>query len=45
MPVGAVGVTGAAERMCDAGGVLAGVVAAVRDCARGISGDLGAGRA
>lgn len=44
MPVGAVGVTGAVERMCDAGGVRAGLVAAVRDCARAVSRDLGAGR-
>ncbi|SEO66918.1 transcriptional regulator, IclR family [Actinacidiphila rubida] len=44
MPVGAVGVTGAVERVCDGDGVRAGLVAAVRDCARAVSRDLGAGR-
>jgi DNA-binding IclR family transcriptional regulator len=44
MPVGAVGVTGAVERVCDAEGINARLVAAVRDCARAVSRDLGAGR-
>ncbi|WP_329130242.1 IclR family transcriptional regulator [Streptomyces sp. NBC_01476] len=43
-PVGAVGITGAVERVCDADGIRAGLVAAVRDCARAVSRDLGAGR-
>ncbi|RLL65927.1 IclR family transcriptional regulator [Streptomyces sp. Z26] len=45
MPVGAVCVTGAVERVCDgAEGVKAQTVAAVRDCARAVSRDLGSGR-
>ncbi|MEU5433358.1 IclR family transcriptional regulator [Streptomyces sp. NPDC020719] len=44
MPVGAVGVTGAVERVCKAGEVRSDLVAAVRDCARSVSRDLGAGR-
>lgn len=44
IPVGAVGITGAVERMCDPEGVKAWLVAAVRDCARAVSRDLGAGR-
>jgi DNA-binding IclR family transcriptional regulator len=45
MPVGAVGITGAVERVCDANGEIRGpLVAAVRDCARSVSRDLGAGR-
>jgi DNA-binding IclR family transcriptional regulator len=44
MPVGAVGLTGAVERVCDADGVRSRLVAAVRDCARAVSRDLGAGR-
>jgi DNA-binding IclR family transcriptional regulator len=44
MPVGAVGVTGAVERVCDADGIRSRLVAAVRDCARAVSRDLGAGR-
>jgi DNA-binding IclR family transcriptional regulator len=44
MPVGAVGVTGAVERLCDADGIQSRLVAAVRDCARAVSRDLGAGR-
>jgi DNA-binding IclR family transcriptional regulator len=44
MPVGAVGVTGAVERVCDQSGIRARLVAAVRDCARAVSRDLGAGR-
>lgn len=45
MPVGAVAVTGAVERVCDDdGGIRAQLVAAVRDCARAVSRDLGAGR-
>lgn len=44
MPVGAVGVTGAVERVCDGEGIRPRLVAAVRDCARAVSRDLGAGR-
>ncbi|KOU54661.1 IclR family transcriptional regulator [Streptomyces sp. WM6378] len=44
MPVGAVGVTGAVERVCKDGEVRPELVAAVRDCARAVSRDLGAGR-
>ncbi|MET8678670.1 IclR family transcriptional regulator [Streptomyces sp. NPDC004647] len=44
MPVGAVGITGAVERVCDAGELRSSLVAAVRDCARAVSRDLGAGR-
>ncbi|MEU8542819.1 IclR family transcriptional regulator [Streptomyces sp. NPDC048717] len=48
MPVGAVAITGAVERVCaggEAGGELRSeLVAAVRDCARAVSRDLGAGR-
>lgn len=48
MPVGAVGVTGAVERVCTEGGdsgereLRPRLVAAVRDCARAVSRDLGA---
>ncbi|PNE41523.1 MULTISPECIES: IclR family transcriptional regulator [Streptomyces] len=44
MPVGAVGVTGAVERVCRDGELRPEIVAAVRDCARAVSRDLGAGR-
>ncbi|MFF1480870.1 IclR family transcriptional regulator [Streptomyces sp. NPDC058301] len=44
MPVGAVGVTGAVERVCKEGEIRSELVAAVRDCARSVSRDLGAGR-
>ncbi|MEV0276044.1 IclR family transcriptional regulator [Streptomyces sp. NPDC050610] len=44
MPVGAVGITGAVERVCEGGELRAQLVAAVRDCARAVSRDLGAGR-
>ncbi|MEU1077843.1 MULTISPECIES: IclR family transcriptional regulator [unclassified Streptomyces] len=44
MPVGAVGVTGAVERVCADGEIRSDLVAAVRDCARSVSRDLGAGR-
>lgn len=44
MPVGAVGVTGAVERVCTGGELRSELVAAVRDCARAVSRDLGAGR-
>ncbi|HEY3477820.1 MAG TPA: IclR family transcriptional regulator [Streptomyces sp.] len=44
MPVGAVGITGAVERVCDTGEIQSRLVAAVRDCARAVSRDLGAGR-
>jgi DNA-binding IclR family transcriptional regulator len=45
MPVGAVGITGAVERVCEAAGELRpALVASVRDCARAVSRDLGSGR-
>lgn len=45
MPVGAVAITGAVERVCDEhGDIRAQLVAALRDCARSVSRDLGAGR-
>ncbi|MEV6565620.1 IclR family transcriptional regulator [Streptomyces kronopolitis] len=44
MPVGAVGITGAVERVCQDGELRPEIVAAVRDCARAVSRDLGAGR-
>ncbi|MET7936191.1 IclR family transcriptional regulator [Streptomyces sp. NPDC005322] len=44
LPVGAVGITGAVERVCDDGELRSELVAAVRDCARSVSRDLGAGR-
>ncbi|WP_431946668.1 IclR family transcriptional regulator [Actinacidiphila sp. bgisy167] len=44
MPVGAVAVTGAVERVCVDGEIRPQLVAAVRDCARAVSRDLGAGR-
>jgi DNA-binding IclR family transcriptional regulator len=44
MPVGAVGITGAVERVCDDSGIQGRLVAAVRDCARAVSRDLGAAR-
>ncbi|MGW0122633.1 IclR family transcriptional regulator [Streptomyces sp. NPDC003327] len=44
MPVGAVAVTGAVERLCPGGELRPELVAAVRDCARAVSRDLGAGR-
>ncbi|CAM5547029.1 IclR family transcriptional regulator OS=Streptomyces alboniger OX=132473 GN=CP975_06475 PE=4 SV=1 [Streptomyces alboniger] len=44
MPVGAVGVTGAVERFCRDGELRPELIAAVRDCARAVSRDLGAGR-
>jgi DNA-binding IclR family transcriptional regulator len=44
-PVGAVGITGAVERVCqDEAELRPRLVAAVRDCARAVSRDLGAGR-
>ncbi|MYU12818.1 helix-turn-helix domain-containing protein [Streptomyces sp. SID8361] len=42
LPVGAVGITGAVERVCDGGELRSELVAAVRDCARAVSRDLGA---
>ncbi|URM91944.1 IclR family transcriptional regulator [Streptomyces sp. MRC013] len=42
--VGAVAVTGAVERICEGGEPRSGLVAAVRECARAVSRDLGAGR-
>jgi DNA-binding IclR family transcriptional regulator len=47
MPVGAVGITGAVERLCrpdEDGALRPELIAAVRDCARAVSRDLGAGR-
>jgi DNA-binding IclR family transcriptional regulator len=44
MPVGAVGVAGAVERVCPDGELKPELIAAVRDCARAVSRDLGAGR-
>ena len=44
MPVGAVGITGAVERLCRDGELRPELIAAVRDCARAVSRDLGAGR-
>jgi DNA-binding IclR family transcriptional regulator len=47
MPVGAVGITGAVERLCrsdEQGALRPELIAAVRDCARAVSRDLGAGR-
>ncbi|MGW1890910.1 IclR family transcriptional regulator [Streptomyces sp. NPDC002004] len=44
MPVGAVGVTGAVERVCLDGELRPDLIAAVRDCARAVSRDLGASR-
>jgi DNA-binding IclR family transcriptional regulator len=44
MPVGAVAVTGAVERVCQGGELRSELVAAVRDCARAVSRDLGADR-
>lgn len=43
LAVGAVGVTGAVERVCRDGELRAELVAAVRDCARSASRNLGAG--
>ncbi|WP_030839195.1 IclR family transcriptional regulator [Streptomyces hygroscopicus] len=42
LPVGAVGITGAVERVCADGELRPDLVAAVRDCARAVSRDLGA---
>jgi DNA-binding IclR family transcriptional regulator len=44
MPVGAVGVMGAVERVCRDGELRSELVAAVRDCARAVSRTLGGGR-
>ncbi|MCZ9341851.1 IclR family transcriptional regulator C-terminal domain-containing protein, partial [Streptomyces sp. TRM76130] len=44
MPVGSVGITGAVERVCHDGELRPELIAAVRDCARAVSRDLGAGR-
>jgi DNA-binding IclR family transcriptional regulator len=44
MPVGAIAITGAVERVCNGGELRSDLVAAVRDCARAVSRDLGAGR-
>ncbi len=44
MPVGAVAVTGAVERVAPGGTLRPELIAAVRDCARAVSRDLGAGR-
>jgi DNA-binding IclR family transcriptional regulator len=44
MPVGAIAVTGAVERICENGELRSSLIAAVRDCARAVSRDLGARR-
>ncbi|MEU1802668.1 IclR family transcriptional regulator [Streptomyces sp. NPDC019937] len=44
LPVGAVGIAGAVERVCADGELRSDLIAAVRDCARAVSRDLGAGR-
>lgn len=44
MPVGAVAVTGAVERVRAGGELRPDLIAAVRDCARAVSRDLGARR-
>ncbi|MET9804792.1 IclR family transcriptional regulator [Streptomyces sp. NPDC006368] len=44
MPVGAVAITGAVERVCNGEELRSELIAAVRDCARAVSRDLGAGR-
>jgi DNA-binding IclR family transcriptional regulator len=44
MPVGAIAITGAVERICPGGELRSELVAAVRECARAVSRDLGAGR-
>lgn len=45
MPVGAIAVAGAVERVCgESGEPRPTLVASVRDCARSVSRDLGAGR-
>ncbi|MFE9249272.1 IclR family transcriptional regulator [Streptomyces sp. NPDC007088] len=44
LPVGAIAVTGAVERLCPSGELRPELVAAVRDCARAVSRDLGASR-
>ena len=44
VPVGAVGITGAEERMLGPEGLHQRLIAAVRECARSVSRDLGAGR-
>lgn len=44
IPVGAVGIGGAVERVCTDGALRPELIAAVRDCARSVSRDLGATR-
>lgn len=44
MPVGAIAITGAVERLCPSGELRPELVAAVRECARAVSRDIGAGR-
>lgn len=44
MPVGAIAVTGAVERLCESGEPRPELIAAVRECARSVSRDVGAGR-
>ncbi|GAA1179994.1 IclR family transcriptional regulator [Streptomyces hebeiensis] len=44
MPVGAIAITGAVERICPSGEMRSELVAAVRECARAVSRDIGAGR-
>ncbi|MER6915703.1 IclR family transcriptional regulator [Streptomyces sp. NPDC000594] len=44
MPVGAVAITGPVERLCDGRELRSELVSSVRECARAVSRDLGAGR-
>ncbi|MER7663237.1 MULTISPECIES: IclR family transcriptional regulator [unclassified Streptomyces] len=44
MPVGAIAITGAVERLCKGDEVRSELIASVRECARSVSRDLGAGR-
>jgi DNA-binding IclR family transcriptional regulator len=44
MPVGAIAITGAVERLCTAGELRPELISAVRECARSVSRDVGAGR-
>lgn len=44
MPVGAIALTGAVERLCEDGEIRPELITAVRECARSVSRDVGAGR-
>ncbi|WP_405800513.1 IclR family transcriptional regulator [Streptomyces sp. NBC_01506] len=44
MPVGAIALTGAVERLCENGEIRTELITAVRECARSVSRDVGAGR-